>query len=231
MTLTTDISGPNIARLAALLADPARAQVMLALMDGRALTAGELAQAGGVSPQTASSHLSKLIDGGLLAVASQGRHRYYRISGPDAAHLVETLSVLSEEEPTARIRTGPRDPNLRKARICYDHLAGSMGVRLLEGLVANGALADDDSNIRLTAKGEQVFSDFGVDLGALKRKKRPLCRACLDWSERRPHLAGSIGAALLDRFLDEGWIRREKGSRTLIVSAEGLRRYEGLVRR
>jgi DNA-binding transcriptional ArsR family regulator len=231
MTLTTDISGPNIARLAALLADPVRAQVMLALMDGRALTAGELAQAGGVSPQTASSHLSKLIDGGLLAVASQGRHRYYRISGPDAAHLVETLSVLSEEEPTARIRTGPRDAKLRKARICYDHLAGSMGVRLLDGLLANGALAGDDSNIRLTARGEQVFSDFGVDLGALKRKKRPLCRACLDWSERRPHLAGSIGAALLDRFLDEGWIRREKGSRTLIVSAEGLRRYEGLVGR
>jgi DNA-binding transcriptional ArsR family regulator len=231
MTLTTDISGPNIARLAALLADPARAQVMLALMDGRALTAGELAQASGVSPQTASSHLSKLIDGGLLAVASQGRHRYYRISGPDAAHLVETLSVLSEEEPTARIRTGPRDAKLRTARICYDHLAGSMGVRLLDGLLANGALAGDDSNIRLTARGEQVFSDFGVDLGALKRKKRPLCRACLDWSERRPHLAGSIGAALLDRFLDEGWIRREKGSRTLIVSAEGLRRYEGLVGR
>ncbi len=231
MTLTTDISGPNIARLAALLADPVRAQVMLALMDGRALTAGELAQAGGVSPQTASSHLAKLIDGGLLAVASQGRHRYYRISGPDAAHLVETLSVLSEEEPTARIRTGPRDPTLRRARICYDHLAGSMGVRLLDGLLANGALAGDDSNVRLTAKGEQVFSDFGVDLGALKRKKRPLCRACLDWSERRPHLAGSVGAALLDRFLDEGWIRRQAGSRTLIVSAEGLRRYERLAGR
>ncbi|MFZ2103117.1 MAG: winged helix-turn-helix domain-containing protein [Oricola sp.] len=228
MTQTIESAGPNIARLAALLADPARAQIMLALMDGRALTAGELARAGGVSPQTTSSHLARLIDGGLLAVASQGRHRYYRISGPDAAHLVETLSVLSHSPDPARIRAGPRDANLREARICYDHLAGTMGVRLLDGLRGKDALAGDDSNVNLTAKGEQVLSEFGIDLDALKGGKRPLCRACLDWSERRPHLAGSVGAAVLEKFLDEGWIRRQAGTRTLMFSGEGLRRFDCL---
>jgi len=226
----TDIAGPNIARLATLLADPVRAQIMWSLMDGRALTAGELAEAGGVSPQTASSHLAKLIDGKLLTVAQQGRHRYYRISGPDAAYLIETLSVLAEQPEAGRIRTGPRDEKLRQARICYDHLAGSMGVKLFDGLRSAGALAGDDSNIGLTAKGETLFSDFGIDCGTLKTARRPLCRACLDWSERRPHLAGSLGAAVLARFLHKGWIRRQGGTRALDFSSEGLRRFEILTR-
>lgn len=230
MRPTTDIAGPNIARLATLLADPVRAQIMWSLMDGRALTAGELAEAGGVSPQTASSHLSKLFDGGLLTVAQQGRHRYYRISGPDAAHLIETLSVLAEQPSAKRIRTGPRDEKLRQARICYDHLAGTMGVKLFDGLRSSGALAGDDSNIRLTERGETLFGEFGIDCGGLKSARRPMCRACLDWSERRPHLAGSLGAALLTRFLDEGWIRRQAGSRALLFSGEGLRRLDGLLR-
>jgi DNA-binding transcriptional ArsR family regulator len=230
MRETTDIAGPNIARLATLLADPVRALIMWSLMDGRALTAGELAEAGGVSPQTASSHLSKLIEGGLLTVAQQGRHRYYRISGPDAAHLIETLSVLAEQPGAKRIRTGPRDETLRQARICYDHLAGTMGVKLFDGLRASGALAGDDSNIRLTQKGERLFSDFGIELDALKAARRPMCRACLDWSERRPHLAGSLGAAVMTQFLDKGWIRRQAGTRALVFSGEGLRRFEGLTR-
>lgn len=230
MSTISDSSGPNIARLATLLADPVRAQIMWRLMDGRALTAGELARAGGVSAQTASSHLAKLIDGKLLSVTSQGRHRYYRISGPDAAHLMETLSVLAAEPEARRIATGPRDETLRKARICYDHLAGAMGVKLLDGLRASGALSGDDDNIGLTEKGERMFAAFGIDLALLSKAKRPLCRACLDWSERRPHLAGSLGAAVLGRFLDEGWARRQEKSRVLVFSGEGLRRFENLVR-
>lgn len=230
MTLSSDPAGPNIARLASLLADPVRARIMLVLMDGRALTAGELAQAGGVSPQTASSHLARLIDGGLLAVSSQGRHRYYRISGHEAAHLIETLSVLTDQpSPDGRIMTGPRDPDLRKARICYDHLAGAMGVRLLDGLLAKGVLEGDEANLRLTGKGEGGFSALGIDIAALKGRKRPVCRACLDWSERRSHLAGGLGAALLSTFLDRGWIRRQDGKRTLVFSPEGLRRFEALI--
>lgn len=226
----TDTTGPNITRLAALLADPARAQMMLSLMDGRALTAGELARAGGVSAQTASSHLAKLIDGKLLAVASQGRHRYYRIASAEAAHLVETLSVLAASPEGAAISTGPRDPHLREARICYDHLAGAMGVRLFGGLRQSGVLAGDDANVGLTPRGEEVIARFGIDPGPLKRARRPLCRACLDWSERRPHLAGGLGAAVLTHFLEKGWIHRRDGSRTLLFSSEGLRRFETLVR-
>lgn len=230
MDQAIETNGPNITRLATLLADPVRARIIWGLIDGRALTAGELAQTGGVSPQTASSHLAKLIDGGLLTVAKQGRHRYFRISGADVAHLIETLSVLAEQPSARRIRTGPRDEKLRQARICYDHLAGSMGVRLFDGLRSSGALAGDDSNVRLTERGETLFGDFGIDVGALKSARRPICRACVDWSERRPHLAGSLGAALLTRFLDEGWIRRQSGSRALLFSGEGLRRLDGLLR-
>lgn len=230
MDQAIETNGPNITRLATLLADPVRARIIWGLIDGRALTAGELAQTGGVSPQTASSHLSKLIEGKLLDVTRQGRHRYYRISGPDAAHLIETLSVLAEQPSAGLVRTGPRDGKLREARICYDHLAGTMGVRLFDGLRASGALAGDDSNIRLTATGETLFGDFGIDCDALKSARRPLCRACLDWSERRPHLAGSLGAAVLGRFVDEGWVRRQSGTRALAFTGEGLRHFDKLTR-
>lgn len=230
MTPDCSTAGPNIARLAALLADPARAQILLALMDGRALTAGELARAGGVSPQTASSHLGKLLDGGLLATTPQGRHRYYRIADAEAAHAIETLSVLSGAPAGRRIHTGPRDGARRSARICYDHLAGEMGVALMDGLVRQGTLAGDAFNVRLTEQGSARLRDFGIDVEALARGKRPLCRSCLDWSERRPHLAGGLGAALLDTFLGEGWIRRQAQSRALTFSGEGLRRFDCLIR-
>jgi DNA-binding transcriptional ArsR family regulator len=230
MTIPNDTTGPNIASLAALFADPARAQMVYALMDGRALTAGELALASGVAPPTASSHLAKLIDGGVLTVTKQGRHRYYRIAGPDAAQLIETLSVMATGEPGRAIRTGPRDEHMRRARVCYDHLAGFRGVQLLDGLMQSGALAGDQGNVTLTAQGEALFQDMGIDIPSLRRKRRPLCRSCIDWSERRPHLAGSLGAAVLARFLDEGWIRRKSGTRALIFSPEGLRRFDGLLR-
>jgi DNA-binding transcriptional ArsR family regulator len=230
MTETIDTTGPNIARLAALFADPVRAQIIRVLMDGRALTATELANAGGVTPQTASSHLAKLVDGGVLSVTRQGRHRYYRISGFDVAHLIETLSVMAQDVAAPTIRTGPRDAEMRDARICYDHLAGALGVRLLDGLKARGALAGDDSNIQLTAAGEDQLAAFGINLDALKSRKRPLCRACLDWSERRPHLAGSLGAAVLARFFDQGWAHRRDGTRTLVFTSEGLRRFDRLIR-
>jgi len=227
----SDRYDPNIAGLAALIADPVRAQMAYALMDGRALTAGELARVGGVTAQTASTHLAQLADGGLLAVARQGRHRYYRISGADAAGLLEQMAVVAGTlDRRAVPRTGPRDPRMREARVCYDHLAGSMGVRLFSGLIENGTLRGEDEAVSLTRTGEDVLGSLGIDIGALRGKRRPVCRTCIDWSERRPHLAGGLGAALLDHFLSDGWAHRVEGARTLTFTTDGLRRFDDLVR-
>lgn len=222
---------PNIATLAALVADPVRAQMAFALMDGRALTAGELARVGGVTAQTASTHLARLVDGGMLAVAAQGRHRYYRISGTDAAELLEQMAVVAGTlDRRAAPRTGPRDPHMRQARVCYDHLAGSMGVRLLAGLVETGTLDGDEHAPSLAPAGADTLRSLGIDVDALRAKRRPVCRTCIDWSERRPHLAGGLGAALLDHFLAHGWAHRVEGARILRFTSDGLRRFEALVR-
>ena len=223
-------SGPNIASLAALVADPVRAQMVYALMDGRALTAGELARAGGVTAQTASTHLGRLVEGGMLSVARQGRHRYYRIGGPDMAHLLETLASVAGARHRPPVRTGPRDKALRTARVCYDHLAGTMGVELLAGLLENGSLSGDGHTVWPTPAGEARFRSVGIDIEGLRRRRRPICRTCIDWSERRPHLAGGLGAALLAHFLSDGWARRVKGSRTLHFVPGGLRRFDALLR-
>ncbi|MCR9124039.1 MAG: winged helix-turn-helix domain-containing protein [Phyllobacteriaceae bacterium] len=224
-------SEPNVATLAALLADPVRAQMAYALMDGRALTAGELARVGGVTAQTASTHLAQLVDGGVLSVARQGRHRYYRISGDDAAGLLEQMAVVAGTlDHRAVPRTGPRDPHMRQARVCYDHLAGAMGVRLFAGLVESGTLTGDAHAVSVTPAGADRLRSLGVDVEGLRSRRRPVCRTCIDWSERRPHLAGGLGAALLDHFLANGWAHRVEGARILRFTSDGLRRFEELVR-
>lgn len=213
--------GPDIARVAALVADPARSAMLIALMDGRALTATELAGLGGITKQTASSHLAKLVDGEVLTVEAQGRHRYFRLAGPHVASLLEALMVFSSDAAPP-LRTGPRDPALRKARICYDHLAGEMGVRLFERMQADHWLADD---LTVTDRGNNKLAEIGLNLGNLPPSNRRLCRACLDWSQRRQHLAGRMGKVILDRVLALSWARRQPESRVICFSPAGERGF------
>ena len=213
--------GPNITTIAALVGDPARAEVLTALMSGMALTATELADAAGVTRQTISSHLAKLQGAGLLAVEAQGRHRYFRIADAGVAHLLETLMGVAFDTGAVRVRASPREPALRKARVCYDHLAGELGVLVYAGLARRGAFALDADGIALTETGRALFAPLGIDACLPAATRRPLCRTCLDWSERRSHLAGALGAALLARVQQLGWARRLPGSRVLAFSADG----------
>lgn len=221
-------NGPDIAHIGALVGDPARANMLAALMSGQALTAGELAAEAGVTAQTASGHLARLLDGGLLVVTQQGRHRYYRLAGTDVASAVEALMDLAEHAGQRRTRPGPKDPEMRIARVCYDHLAGTRGVELFARLTGHGLIALDGSGVVITATGTRQFAAFGVDVVTLNRAKRPVCRTCLDWSERRPHLSGALGASLLDRIFDLGWAKRIDGSRAVRFTRPGQMKFERL---
>ena len=214
--------GPDIAVIGALIGDPARANMLTALSGGQALTAGELAREAGVTAQTASSHLSKLSAGGLVEGRKQGRHIYYALSGPDVAGVLEAVTGLAERTGHTRVRTGPKEPALRRARVCYDHLAGDLGVGLLDSLTRRGMIAGAGESLVLTPDGETFMTALGLDVGALSGLRRPLCKGCLDWSVRRSHLAGALGAALLQRFYALGWARREPDSRIVSFSAHGL---------
>jgi DNA-binding transcriptional ArsR family regulator len=218
--------GPDIARIGALLGDPARTHMLSALMGGEALTAGELAREACVTAQTASSHLAKLTGGGLVTARKQGRCVYYALAGAPIAELMEQLAGLAAAAGHRRTRPGPRDPALRRARVCYDHLAGELGVALLDGLIARGAIADQGGALSLTEAGEDFARAFGVPPETLSQRRRPVCRACLDWSERRSHLAGALGAALLEQIEARGWAHRLGGGRALAFSAPGLAAFE-----
>jgi DNA-binding transcriptional ArsR family regulator len=215
---------PSIAATAALIGDPARANMLTALMDGRALTASELSESAGITVQTGSGHLSRLVKAGLLAVRKQGRHRYFRLSGPDVAEALEVLMGLAQRTGAVPVRTGPRHAALRESRICYDHLAGERGVRMLDGLRRRG-LIQGDEEIALTEAGKAWLAGLGLDLDGLRAGRRPLCRTCLDWSERRAHLGGALGAALLAWMIEQGWVRRESG-RVLRFTPAGARRFD-----
>lgn len=216
--------GPDITRIAALLGDPARANMLSALMGGQALTAGELAREAGVTPQTASSHLAQLEAGGLLTRRIQGRHNYFALAGQDVAEAMEQLALLAGRAGHMRTRPGPKDPAMRRARVCYDHLAGDAGVAMLDALVAQGRIEDREGSLVLTDAGHAFARDFGACLETTGR--RPLCKACLDWSVRRSHLAGVFGAALLARIYALGWARRVEGTRVVAFSAPGLHAFE-----
>jgi DNA-binding transcriptional ArsR family regulator len=213
--------GPNIVGIAALIGDHARAEVLTALMADRALTATELAAVAGVTKQTISAHLAKLLDAGLLAAERQGRHRYFRLADRDVAQLLESLMGVAFRTGALRHRLSPREPALRQARVCYDHLAGELGVAIHERLLARCALAAASDGLVLTAAGHRLLQQLGIDTAALALQRRRFCHACLDWSERRHHLAGAVGAALLARMIELGWIRRGKGSRVVVVTAHG----------
>ncbi|OWK24335.1 ArsR family transcriptional regulator [Rhizobium yanglingense] len=220
--------GPDIAQIGALIGDPARANMLAALSGGRALTATELAEVGGITLQTASTHLAKLETGGLLTQRKQGRHRYFTLADEATALLIESMMGFAASRGHLRHRPGPKEPALRKARICYDHLAGDYGVRMLDSLVASGAIDAIGEGLSVTPKGESRLQCIGIDVSGLKSSRRPLCRSCLDWSERRAHLAGSLGKALLSTFFDRGWARRTAGSRSVIFSPEGEQQFLSL---
>ncbi len=214
----------QIAHIAALVGEPARTAMLLALMDGRALTAHELAAAGNIGAATASRHLALLIDAGLLAMERQGRHRYHRLASPDVARVLEGITQLAAQQtPLRRTVTGPRDAALRMARTCYDHIAGRLGVAITQHLLDNGAIAFDGEAGHVTDQAPAVLKRLGVDAAALSQTggTRPHCRPCLDWSERRAHVAGRLGALICCHCLDSGWLVRKKDSRALEVTPAG----------
>jgi DNA-binding transcriptional ArsR family regulator len=213
--------GPNITNIAALIGDHARAEVLTVLMSGMALTATELADAAGVTRQTISSHLGKLHDAGLLAMEAQGRHRYFRLAGDEVAQLLECLMGLAFGTGAVRLRSSPREPALRRGRVCYDHLAGELGVLVYDRLARRGAFAIDGEGVKLTSDGLAIMQAIGIEADGLKLGKRALCRTCLDWSERRHHLAGVLGTAMLGRFEALGWGQRVAGSRVFAFTAAG----------
>lgn len=217
--------GPDIARIAALIGDPARANMLTALMHGKALTATELASEAGVTLPTASAHLAKLDQGALLRVRKQGRHKYFSLAGPDVAHVLEALMGLAAGAGHLRTRTGPRDLALRRARVCYNHLAGEMGTGMYDAMVAMGHLREIGDDLQLTETGRGFARDFGIDLDALSAKRTPMCRQCLDWSARRSHLAGSLGRAMLTRIEALGWARRVADTRIVDFTPEGTRQF------
>ena len=230
----------SLAGIASLIGEPARAAMLVTLMDGRALTAGELSEVAGVAPPTASGHLARMLDGGLLAVERQGRHRYYRIASRSVADLVEGMMSLGSELAAAAsrckpVRTGPRDRALRRARLCYDHLAGEVAVIIADRMIERGQLEFGQDGGVVTRQGREFLSSLSVDLSSgtsAGSRRTAFCRPCLDWSERRPHLAGTVGRAMYESFVRQGWLRRSEGRAISItpIGASELNRHFDLDR-
>ena len=214
----TMIAEPDFEQLARTIGDATRMRMLLLLMDGRALTAKELAYGAGVEPATATSHLHRLAGDGLLTVAAQGRHKYFRLASPAVAALVESMMVLA---PPRRVARAMPDDGIRAARFCYDHLAGRLGTRLTDAMTRDGWLAGGDAGFALTGRGGSRLSALGVDIRAARRSRRLFAPRCLDWSERTDHLAGSLGAAVAARLEALGWVVRQKDSRAVDVTVEG----------
>jgi DNA-binding transcriptional ArsR family regulator len=214
--------GKGVAQLAGLLADATRATFCLAMLDGRAWTAGELARLAGVVPSTASAHLTRLVEGGLVTEVRQGRHRYLRLANPQVAQMVEDLAerVPAPPDPVRSLRAATASAALAHARTCYDHLAGRLGVLLVDAMAGRGLL-DVSGGLALTPRGLDWLGELGIDVPVLRAARRPLVRDCLDWTERRPHLGGAAGAALCGHFLSSGWIERLASGRAVRVTAAG----------
>jgi len=215
------IEGPYIAEAAALIGDPSRATMLSAMMDGRALTATELAHASGITPQTASGHLARLAEAKLIAVEKQGRHRYYRLANEHVAQVLESLAVLAVHGAPRHRPTGPRDDAMKLARTCYDHLAGKLGVALTQALLERGVIVENPEAFEITQAGRDHLSDFGIDVGAIDKSRRANASRCLDWSERTPHLGGALGAAVLGEIESRNWISRKEGSRAVSITPLG----------
>ncbi len=215
----------DIAPVAALMADPARAAMLGALLSGPPLAAGELSHVAGVSPATASAHLARLLDGGLVAVTRQGRHRYYRLAGHEVATVLEVLATVSPARPVRSLRQSREAAALAEARTCYDHLAGRAGVALFDALLQGGILTGSGTGTaaayEVTAHGADTLADFGVDVAEVRQSRRRFAGACLDWTQRSPHLNGALGAAVTARLLQLGWIERGPSRRAVRVTGPG----------
>lgn len=218
----TNIASPNtIAAIASLIGDTTRANMLCALMGGQALTAGELSRQAGVTQQTGSGHLAKMVDAKLLTAVKQGRHRYYRLASPQVAHGIDALMTIAADGPPRHHPTGPKERDMRIARSCYDHIAGKLGVAMADSMAENGRVIMSDEGAVVTSDGEDFLRSFGIELQNDSRSKRPLCRTCLDWSERRYHIGGRVGQALMERTLELGWLARKNESRALRVTPAG----------
>ncbi len=220
---------PDIARIAATIGDASRIRMLVLLMEGRALTAKELALGAGIEPGTATSHLKRLVDDGLLESTSQGRHKYFRFASQQVAQLVESLMRVAPQRKTQP--AAARDEPIRRARFCYDHLAGSLGTGLLAMLLRKKWLTGDPTapgQLLVTPAGEKSLRAFKLDLQELRGKRRQFACTCLDWSERKDHLGGALGAALASHFTQQGWITRKKHSRLVQISADGAASFSRL---
>lgn len=216
----------RVAEIGAMVGDPARVSMLAALLDGRALTAGELASVAGITPSTASGHLARLTETGLLAVEKQGRHRYFRLPDAEVAGMLEGMMRLATRElaPAKVVRTGPKDAAMRRARTCYDHFAGRLGVAIADALTDRGYVIFDGDSGSVTDAGIAGLAAMGIsgsDDLASGRGRRPVCRPCLDWSERVPHLAGRLGAEICRHFMDQGYVRRIGATRALDITPPG----------
>ena len=224
-------SQARFAEIAALVGDPARAAMLHALLDGRALTASELAVAGGITRQTASGHLARLTEAGLMSVVKQGRHRYHRLASSGVAQMMESIMCVAADAapPAQKIRTGPKDSALRAARTCYDHLAGTLAVGIADAMVEKGLVEFAEDAGAVTPDGLTFLENLGIsDQAALSKpsaRRRIFCKPCLDWSERRPHLAGRIGALLRDHCFEQNWVRRAGDGRALTITPKGQQAF------
>ncbi len=221
--------GPHIARVASLIGDQARAEILTVLMADRALTATELASHAGITRATTSSHLAKLVDARLISMVKQGRHRYFRLADRDVAKLLESLMGVAFRTGAVRLASSPREPALRKARICYDHLAGELAVWAFERMVAKRVFVIDPGNFALTPSGASWFESHGISAESLPNPRRVLCRPCLDWGERRHHLAGALGAALMQHCFALRWAKRVANSRVVAFTPHGERELRRMV--
>lgn len=214
-------AAPNPTSVAALIGEPARATILMALLGGESLPATDLAYRCHLTPQTVSTHLARLVDGGLLSLERNGRHKYYRLASPQVGHALEALNVLAQPHPVRSLRQSEEAMALRFARTCYDHLAGTLGVRVTQAMSRRGYIEESGTQFRLTAHGSAWVAQFGIDPAALERSRRTFATQCLDWSERRHHIGGALGAAIANHFLELGWIARNSTSRAVRLTTTG----------
>ncbi|EHS59338.1 ArsR/SmtB family transcription factor [Paenibacillus sp. Aloe-11] len=216
----------NVAMIASLVSEPSRAAILTVLLDGRFHTASELAHMAGIKPQTASFHLSKMTDAQVVTVDKQGRHRYFGIQNPEVARVMESLLSIAPPVQIKSFKQASENEAIRLARTCYDHLAGHLGVQIMDSLINKGMLSEDQDGLYITERGETFFADFQVNLTQIKQRRRSFSHKCLDWSERRHHLAGALGSALLDRLLTLHWIERLPTTRAIRITTDGKRGFK-----
>ena len=213
-------------KIASLIGDPVRAVIMWTLLDGKAFTATELGITVSTSPQNISMHLAKLLDAGLLSVEKQGRHKYYRFSNKEVAYAIEAMASLIPPVSPQKKNSEKHSP-IKHCRTCYDHLAGKIGVAVAESLLEQHIILDLDTRFEVSSEGVKWFSDFGINLEDLKKQRRLFLKPCLDWSERKNHIAGSVGTSLLDKMIADDWLRRTKDSRAIQITGKGEKELFG----